>query len=177
MAEPRGAVAGTFLAGEMLAGELQYPFDPPELLLVPRIPNLLSPPYTSLTFRRPQLLLQGKATQGVSRTTLPYAMPFLVLTSRAMTGVIPPAPLLQRPALLLTARAFTMTIDQTLLTGMPFLILTGKRTFGRKPGMTPSVPVDVILTPTAPQESVLVASVPVDDSLEWLLRPTTEVPA
>jgi hypothetical protein len=177
MAEPRGAVAGTFLAGELTAGEVQYPFDPPQLLLNPRLPSLISPPYTALAFRRPVLSLQGKTTDGVSRTTLAVNHPFLVLTARLPIPIVPPAPLMQRPMLELTGRSFGWLLDQTLVAGMPFLELTARRSEGVRPGMTPSVPVDVILVPSVPEEWILVPSVPVEEEEDWLLRPTTEVPA
>jgi len=177
MAEPRGAIAGTFLAGQLKAGEVQYPFDPPELLLTARGLSVIAPPYSSLSFQRPRLTLQAKEVTADSRTTTLVGQPDLILTAKAVAGVLPPSPLLQQPTLTLTARGFSLKLDQTLLTGKPFLILTARRTAGVRPGLTPSAPISVILTPTVPVGAILTPTVPADDSEEWLLQPTTEVPA
>lgn len=178
MANPRGAIAGTFLAGELLAGEVQYPFDPPELLLTPRLPSLISEPFTSLAFVRPKLELTSRYVDLVLRAEVFPGIPKLELTARQVGAQVPPTALLLEPLLELTGRSFLFVNDVTLVFGQPTLELFAKRAIGFKPGLSPSVPVDWVLTPTTPVEEVLVPTeVVIEDEDPWLIRPTTEVPA
>lgn len=124
----------------------------PDLVLGPYVYRLLDAALAEVHISKPSLVLQSKATQLVPDSAAPS----------------------QKPALVLYGKQTQLGLDQTWGFVKPPLILVGSTVWGHRPGLVTTIPEDVLLTPSPPQEEILVPSIPISEDVDWLLRPTIE---
>lgn len=153
------AVCGTTVCGAPLCGSWWTCAVRPDLILEPAYFQLLDLPKAEAKLRKPSLTLRAKT--------------FALRADPAIAA--------RKPALVLRAKSFVMGLDQTLPTHKATLLLQAKTAWGHESGLiptgglTPAFDSEVALTPTVPEDEVLVPTVAVvDEEPDWLLRPTTE---
>lgn len=168
-----GAISGTFLCGEKLAGQADWtvPHAKPQLLLGGGVFVYFTDPPVVVTIGKPRLELVARSVALKSEPqALQFSRPVLLLVPGSVVGGTFSYVMPEKPLLLLQARSFLNTISGGVEFGSPVLELVARAARARIPGLIPSEGFDLILIPAVEEDLLLIPAVEED----LLLVPTTE---
>jgi hypothetical protein len=171
-----GAITGQFVVGDgTLVGQGATTVgtaNKPKLVLKGGafINNIISGDFQVAQFGvGPKLILKGKQA-SVYDTSVASApgTPKLILKGQFVIPIVPIFAFAGKSSLVLKGKAVSVNVSSTPIVGKPKLILNGKLYHAGVVALTPTIPLDVALVPTAPEPDgplvvgtlVLVPSVP-----------------
>ena len=169
-----GAIAGTFLCGQMVAGQqsVSAPFAPPILELRSKTYQVFDTTPTVAEFGKPRLELVPRAFLVSTQSTQAVNKAILLLVPRAAEGQTMLFAQMGMPVLELHGRAFLPSSSTEASFGKPILELVSRQTLGRIAALIPSEEVDLILVPTVEEDGGLLLTPVAEEGL--LLVPTNE---